>query len=189
MGDASTALAMKTNCTDNQMIRIRQAKRQDMPKLSELAIRTYVEAFGSGFSPRDLSAHLEKNLSVKSFAGILCNDTVMVAENEARMVGYLQFGDARIPEANPGKDKEVYRLYVLSEFQNAGIGKSLMTTVLSQFSPSTVDRVFLDVWENNPSAISFYRRFGFQPVGKRPFQVASGAITGYDLIMVRKMNE
>ena len=78
------------------MIRIRQANRADTSELSELAIRTYTDTFRTGFSPSDLSAHLDKNLSVTCFQVILANDIVMVAENETRMVGYVQFGDARI---------------------------------------------------------------------------------------------
>ena len=45
------------------------------------------------------------------------------------------------------------------------------------------DRILIDVWEDNAGAQRLYSRFGFGIVDRRPFQVASGAVTGYDLIM------
>lgn len=46
--------------------------------------------------------------------------------------------------------------------------------------------VYLDVWERNHAALSFYKRYGFEVIGARRFDVASGAATDPDLIMVRR---
>lgn len=123
---------------------------------------------------------------MSSFEVILSQDKVLLAEDEHQIVGYIQYGDARIPEARPSGDKEIYRLYVLSGFQNKRISSSLMEIALSELSGA--ERIFLDVWEKNSGAIRFYRRYGFETIGKRPFQTASGIKTGFDLVMVRTSN-
>ncbi len=46
--------------------------------------------------------------------------------------------------------------------------------------------VYLDVWEHNPGAQRFYRRYGFEVITTRRFEVASGAPTSLDLVMVRR---
>jgi len=45
--------------------------------------------------------------------------------------------------------------------------------------------IYLDVWEHNHGAQRFYRRYGFEVVGARSFEVESGAPTSLDLVMVR----
>jgi ribosomal protein S18 acetylase RimI-like enzyme len=96
----------------------------------------------------------------------------------------VQFGLENDGEDELEKDWELKRLYVQQENQNNGIGSRLMDLALNQMKEYQVKRVFLDVWEQNPRAILFYQRFGFEVVGKRKFEVASGAETSADLIMV-----
>jgi ribosomal protein S18 acetylase RimI-like enzyme len=48
--------------------------------------------------------------------------------------------------------------------------------------------IYLDVWERNHEALRFYRRYGFDVVGAHRFEVASGAPTDLDLIMVRRVS-
>jgi len=73
---------------------IREAITSDAQALSELAMETYTEAFGQSFSPSDLAAHLERNLSAKNFERILDEDTVLVTEVDDHLVGFVQFGGA-----------------------------------------------------------------------------------------------
>ena len=43
----------------------------------------------------------------------------------------------------------------------------------------------MDVWEHNHGAQRFYSRYGFEVVGSRRFEVASGVQMDLDLVMVR----
>lgn len=161
------------------MITFRQAEPTDAAALSGLAVETYVAAFGHSFEPSNLAAHLANNLSVACLDVILRRDVVLVAEEKERLVGYLQFGRDDAMGA-----WEIRRLYVHSKWQNGGIGRRLMEQALARPELRHADAIFLDVWEENAAAQRFYRRFGFRPVGKRAFRVASGEVTGHDLILV-----
>ena len=166
------------------MIRIRDAEFSDIKTLSLLAQKTYMEAFGHSFQPEDLKVHLSTHLSEESFRKTLQVDKVLVAVYGKKIIGFVQFGSENDGEDELKKDWELKRLYVQQENQNNGIGSRLMDLALNQMKEYQVKRVFLDVWEQNPRAILFYQRFGFEVVGKRKFEVASGAETSADLIMV-----
>jgi ribosomal protein S18 acetylase RimI-like enzyme len=171
-------------------MRIRSGRATDAPALAKLARETYSEAFGHSLTPDDLSAHLSKNLSAANFKRILARDTVLIAEEDEHMVGFVQFGDAAgYLEADSETDRAVNRLYVHADFRNRGIGRLLMDTALEHLRLEGAGRVFLDVWERNSDARRFYGRYGFRTVGKRAFGVASGAETSPDLVMMLRLGK
>lgn len=164
--------------------RIRRAIPGDAPALGAIAQKTYADAFGSSMLPGDLQAHLEKNLALENIRAFLRDDIVLVAESDGHLVGYAQFG-IYVPGAPPENACELRRLYVLSEFQNRGIGSHLLRAALAHPQMQNAREIYLDVWERNHGARRLYERFGFRVVGKREFAVASGAATDFDLLMVR----
>src|SRR5437762_9219529 len=108
---------------------IRNTQKSDIAALSELAIKTYSDAFGHTFSDSDLTAYLKQNLSPGRFARILDQDVVLLAEVGDRLIGYVQFGAANLSSAHK-EDQELRRLYVDAEFQNEGYGNALMEAAL-----------------------------------------------------------
>lgn len=173
------------------MVQIRNAGPSDANRLTALAQKTYVAAFGHSFTPSDLAAHLETELSVERMAAILHQDTVLVAEVDGQLVGFLQCGKNNVLHDGftvgfPVPEQEVRRLYVDAAFQNQGIGARLMAAALALPELQKAAAIVLDVWEHNPAAQRFYGRYGFVVVGAREFVVASGAETSRDLIMVRR---
>ncbi len=169
---------------------LRRAELSDADSLSALATRTYSEAFGHSLRASDLSAHLRNNLSPERVRKMIGEDTLLLAYEEHRLIGFVQLGDARIGDESTGPlriqpgDKEVRRLYVLAEFQNLGVGTRLMDAALADRRLISAN-VYLSVWEDNGGARRFYERYGFARVGEQAFQVESGEETGVDFIMVR----
>jgi diamine N-acetyltransferase len=166
---------------------IRPATTGDVPNLTNLAVTTYIAAFGHSFTPEDLAAHLAHNLAPANIARFISEDVVLVAEAGGRLVGFVQFGTAG-PEYAPENDydQELRRLYVLSEYQNLGAGTLLMQAALAHPLMQAAPAIYLDVWEHNQGARRFYERHGFEVIGTRQFEVESGAETSLDLIMVRR---
>jgi ribosomal protein S18 acetylase RimI-like enzyme len=168
-------------------VTLRIANNSDLAALSSLAVRTYIDAFGYSFTKEDLNAHLQNNLSQKNFELILKRDTILLAEVNEKVIGFIQFGITDdFYETNNICNWVIHRLYVLNEFQHQGIGGSLMQAALDQMKSEKAERIYLDVWEHNPGAVRFYQRYGFKVIRKRDFVVASGAPTNQDLIMVRE---
>ncbi len=63
--------------------------------------------------------------------------------------------------------KEVETFYVLSHFQNQGLGKRMMQALIGQGMPD----MWLTCWEHNTKAIVFYERLGFKPVSETFFEL------------------
>ena len=168
---------------------IRPAAPADSPALAALARRTYADAFGHSQSPSDLAAHLAGNLSDARVLAFLDEDTVLVAESDAGLVGYIQCGALRPDffdvEIAPG-DCELRRVFVLAAHQGRGIGAQLIDAALALPAMRAAPHVYLDVWDENRGAQKLYERYGFVAIGNRAFAVASGAETSFDVIMVRK---
>ncbi len=166
---------------------IRPARRSDIEALSRLATQTYADAFGHTFLGDDLAAHLDEHLSPPAFGEVFEDDVFLLAEAGQRLIGYVQFGTAPASSlVESGEDQELRRLYVLSEFQNRGVGKLLMDSALAHPRLGGAKKIFLDVWEHNEGAQRLYRGYGFETIGRREFKVESGAETTLDLVMVRK---
>jgi ribosomal protein S18 acetylase RimI-like enzyme len=167
---------------------IRAARQADVKRLAELARKTFADAFGHSFAASDLAAHLASELSDACFERYLDDDTILVAEQGDRLIGFIQFGRAKagMHESASPDDFVLRRVYVLDAFQGQGIGSRLIDLARSEPEMSGAPGIFLDVWEENVAAQSLYRRYGFETVGRRAFKVASGTTTGSDLIMVRR---
>jgi ribosomal protein S18 acetylase RimI-like enzyme len=163
---------------------IRPATPSDVAALSDLAKRTWSDAFGYSVSPDEEAAELEEKRSETYFAEALRESTILVAETDAVLTGYVQFGDVGIRgvEAGPG-DRELHRIYVETEMQGRGVGRSLMNAALQHPRLADASRIFLQVWERNEQAIGLYESLGFRTVGKTTFTIGSGEVAE-DLVMV-----
>jgi ribosomal protein S18 acetylase RimI-like enzyme len=64
-----------------------------------------------------------------------------------------------------------------------GVGAALMQACLEEAGRRGCETVWLDVWERNPRAIAFYRKWGFAEVGNQAFQL--GEDLQNDILMAR----
>ena len=154
-----------------------------MPALADLAKRTWSDAFGGGVSRDDETAELEEGRSERYFATALDEKTILVAEADRVLMGYVQFGDVGIPEveARPG-DQELQRLYIETALQGQGLGRVLMEAALRHPRLADARRIFLQVWDRNERAVGLYESFGFQRIGATTFTVGTEVME--DLVML-----
>lgn len=163
---------------------IRPATLSDVPALSELAKRTWSDAFGYSVSPEDEALELEERRSETYFTDALTERTILVAVRNNALEGYVEFGDVDIPkvEVRPG-DQELHRMYVETELQGQGLGRRLMNAALQHPRLADASRIFLQVWEQNEHARRLYEGLGFQTVGTTTFETGSREV-GEELVML-----
>lgn len=163
--------------------RIRPAQTNDLPALSALAKRTWADAFADGVCPDDTQAELEGGRSEAYFVQALREKTILVADENGGLVGYVEFGEVAIPEVDvrPG-DQSLNRLYVETALQGRGLGRTLLEAALHHPRLAHATRIFLTVWDENEGAVRLYERFGFQTVGTTRFTI--GAEEVEDLVML-----
>jgi GNAT superfamily N-acetyltransferase len=100
---------------------------------------------------------------------ILTEDCVnVVAEHEdgpgAGLVGHATL----VPDGDDGYELAIF---VLHEFQNAGIGTSLITGLLGAGQEEGIERVWLTVERWNNAAVALYRKVGFETSGTESFEL------------------
>jgi diamine N-acetyltransferase len=163
---------------------IRPGNAREAYALSELAKRTWAEAFGWSVAPAHVRAELERNRSASHFRDALAGGGILVAELTGHLVGYAQIGPADIPEVRDRPGGAIRRMYVDAPYQGRGIGSRLMAASLGRPELAGAPRVYVQVWEENAGAIRFYERFGFRTIGRTQFTIGDGAMLE-DLVMER----
>ena len=153
---------------------IRRATPADAQVLSQIAEKTFVEAFGHLYPPEDLQAFLRESYDADRQRVILETPgyAVWLLEHEGEVVGHAAAGPCGLP--NPGVqpgDGELKRLYLLRAFQNGGWGGRLFQTVMDWLLADGPRTLWIGVWENNLGAQRFYARHGFEKVGEHTFPV------------------
>lgn len=85
------------------------------------------------------------------------------------------------------KALEIERIYVLSEYHGKRIGQLLYEKAMQIAKQSNADYIWLGVWEENPRAISFYKKNGFVEFDKHIFKLGDDEQT--DIMMKLQLND
>ncbi|MBL1079972.1 GNAT family N-acetyltransferase [Nocardia sp. 2] len=104
--------------------------------------------------------------------------TLMVAEIDGYVIGFAVAG-ASLDEA-PVAERQVNALYVRSRWYGSGVAHDLMRAVLTEDADTS-----LWVFEENPRAQAFYRKFGFELDGQRRVEAFTPA---REVRMVRRVS-
>ena len=177
-------------CFDMTEIIIRQAVVEDSEMLTDLAYRTFWDAFHDHpkNAPQDLAAYMQTAFSQEQMERELAdeNSIFLIAEIDGELAGYskLIVGSTEdgITAENP---IELSRLYSHQKFLGKGVGQTLMDACLERAREFKHDVMWLGVWEFNPRAQRFYEKNGFYEVGKHTFQLGSDPQT--DLLMQKEL--
>jgi ribosomal protein S18 acetylase RimI-like enzyme len=163
---------------------LRLALPGDAPSLAILAERTFREAFGARNSPENMDLHCAQcfgpDIQLREIGerGLVTT----LADEAGRLVGFTQLRLMRpSPAVTARKPAELSRIYVTAEWQGRGVAHALMDRTLADATRGGCDRLWLGVWEHNPKAMAFYRKFGFEIVGTQAFML--GQERQRDLIM------
>ncbi len=166
---------------------IRLAVGSDAKELSELAERTFRDAFSALNSPENMDLHCATAYSPEVQAEEIANPDIhtAVAESHGRLVAFAQLHlRPDTPLCVPASPSvELHRIYVERAFHGGGLARDLMEHVLEASDNHGAAAIWLGVWEHNPRAIRFYQRFGFSEVGDHVFTV--GTDPQRDLVLVR----
>ena len=88
------------------------------------------------------------------------NQKVIVIKYNEDILGYCIFMVAAY-------EGEILRIATLENMRQSGIGRKLLSSVISEMRESGVNEVFLEVRAGNVAAIALYESIGFQKIGIR----------------------
>jgi GNAT superfamily N-acetyltransferase len=156
--------------------------------LAEEGARMFWDTFAPHNTVENMTAYIAAAFNPAKQAQELADraSKFLIAELDDRLAGYarLKFGPAPSPVAGH-RPVEIVRIYARQDLLGTGIGARLMGASLEEATRAGCDVVWLGVWERNPRAIGFYRKWGFREVGDHAFML--GDDLQRDLVMARSL--
>ena len=159
-----------------QNIFIIEAELQDIEKLQKIGRQTFFETFSESNSEENMQKYLDEGFSIEKLTTELTNTNAefYFAVRDAEVIGYLKlnFGDSQT-ELKDNKSLEIERIYVSKEFHGKSVGQLLYDKAIEVAKQKNANYVWLGVWEENPRAISFYKKNGFVEFDKHIFKLGN----------------
>jgi ribosomal protein S18 acetylase RimI-like enzyme len=169
-------------------IDIRPAVAADNHLLSELGRRTFSDSFAAENTPENMRTYLEASFSPQIQAAELADpdSLFLIAEVEGETAGYARLHTGTAPSfLNARQPIELARIYADRPWIGRSVGPALMAACLQEAARRGCDLVWLGVWQHNPRAIAFYRKWGFEIAGTQRFQLGDDLQT--DWVMRREV--
>ena len=171
------------------MYSIRIASPEDSWSLAELAERTFRETFTAMNTAENLNLHCRASYGEAMQMCEIVNPDLLtlVCEEDGKLIGFSQLRWGKAPSCVVAeRSGELQRLYVLNAWHGKGIAQDLMSACIVEMEKRHVDAIWQGVWEQNPRAITFYKKFGFVEVGDHVFPL--GADPQRDIVMARRVS-
>ena len=153
---------------------IRHATPADAEAFYLVSRDTFLETFGHLYKPEDLKSYLDATYApVHQLRELQTSDYIIsVAETDGKLVGFVMTGPCKLPVENPLQPaQELYRLYILRDYQGNGLGKRLMDVAMAQMASRKPASTYLGVWQENTRAQRLYASYGFKICGEYLFPV------------------
>jgi ribosomal protein S18 acetylase RimI-like enzyme len=167
--------------------KIDQISKDSILQLQKISKQTFIETYSSANTNENMMRYVEEEFSLDKLEAEVedKNSKFYFAKLGSQVVGYLKvnIGDAQT-EKIKANTLEIQRIYVLKQYQVKGIGKSLYEQAIKIAKENKVDFVWLGVWEENPKAIRFYEKLGFEAFDKHVFKLGEDLQTD---IMMKKL--
>jgi ribosomal protein S18 acetylase RimI-like enzyme len=157
-----------------QHVELRTPTHDNLSALANLGRDTFVETFGHLYTAENLNDFLVKVYSESSVAEELDRPDLhfQVIGQGDELVAYIKIGPVHVPADNHASDAmEIWQIYVRKEFIGDGFGSLLMDWAEEQFVSRGTSEVYVSVFSENPRAIRFYERYGFEKVGEYGFEI------------------
>ncbi|CAL67045.1 GNAT family N-acetyltransferase [Christiangramia forsetii] len=170
-------------------IQIKEVTFKDIDQLQQIGKQTFTDTFGSQNSPAFMEEYLKKSFSRDKVSEEISdkNSEIYFAEIDKNIVGYLKVNfDQSQTELKDRNALEIERLYVIKKYLGKKIGQALYDKAINIARHKNLQYVWLGVWEENPRAIRFYEKNGFEKFDKHIFDLGGDKQT--DILMKKVLN-
>lgn len=169
-------------------MKIKKVTLNDLPDLQRIGKQTFCETFSETNSEENMQSYLATGFSVEKLTAELLDEhsEFYFATHDGQVIGYLKlnFGESQT-ELKDSKALEIERIYVAKDFHGKSVGQLLYDQALAVAKAKNAEYIWLGVWEENPRAISFYKKNGFVEFDKHIFRLGNDEQT--DIMMKLKV--
>lgn len=161
---------------------LRECASTDLDILVQISESTFSVAFKKDNNPEDFQAYIQEAFAPGKLAAELANKDCLFhfVYDDEMLVGYfkLNIGIAQTDVHDPNA-LEIERIYVLENHQGKTIGSWMLQQIIEKAKALDKNYIWLGVWEQNPKAISFYHRHGFNKFDEHPYYIGSDKQTDW----------
>src|SRR5258706_9138624 len=154
----------------------RTATISDAETLSRFAAAMFPLGAPADTDPADLNAYIATALTPRRFASYLKDPdrSIFLVEIDSNIAGYVMLARDHAHEMITAEHPiELQKLYVDPVFHGRGVAAALMRAALVEIDDPRHDAAWLSVHSENPRAVAFYKKWGFEIVGTHRFLVGS----------------
>ena len=170
-------------------VAIRRATIEDAALLADLGARLFEQTFGAMNKPEDMQHYLAGAFAPDVQRAEIADPDrgiFLAFDSAGAAVGYaITRRGSRGAGIVSERPVEVQRIYVDRALHGRGLGDALMNACIDQARDWHGDLLWLGVWQENPRAIAFYKRSGFEVVGVQDFTL--GSDLQHDFVMARPL--
>ena len=150
--------------------------------IANLSRITFYDTYAQYNTKENMDQFIAEHFSMDALTSQIndSNNIFLIAYMDDIPVGYVKMREGKIPE-ELGEDKaiEIERIYALKNVIGQGVGKSLMLESIVTAKTKGKKVVWLGVWQQNSSALQFYKKFGFEEFGTHVFMLGEDPQTDF----------
>ena len=161
---------------------IKKCTLEDLNSLRQISIDTFFQTFSNSNTAENMKAYLENAYNEDKLGKELCNTdaSFFFLFADEKLAGYMKLNEAPSQtDINDSNSLEIERIYILKDFQGAGLGRYMMEYAISSAKRLGKKYVWLGVWEKNDKALRFYKNYKFYRIGEHSFIVGDDPQTDY----------
>jgi ribosomal protein S18 acetylase RimI-like enzyme len=160
----------------------------DVNLLKELSILTFRESYSHNNDPVQFEIYISQAFTAEKLLTELqnTNSRFYLILNNSEVVGYLKLNFAAAQtDINDDDSIEIERIYLLKSHQRKGIGSLILDFVEKLAIAFNKSYIWLGVWDENLSAIAFYKAKNFLTFGQHTFTI--GNIDQIDILLKKQV--
>jgi len=175
--------------TDATNLTIQPISDDEAEALLAFAKKTFIDAFAQFNSRSNMEIYLAEKFTLAKIKSELATpgSSFFFARVHNEVAGYLKVNvESAQTESIDGRAMEIERIYVAHDYQGKGVAQALFDKALCLAKEYRADSVWLGVWEENPRAIRFYEKCGFEVFDTHSFRLGEELQT--DIMMRLSLN-
>lgn len=142
---------------------LKKASLTDIIDLQKICIDAYSLNFHHHWEEGGLTWYIDQEFSRERLTADVANSTIdyYFIQYKHSTVGFIKINNNAIIDIPKRRGAELEKIYVLPEYKGKGIGKSALQEIIQIITIQKKKALFLCVIDTNHSAISFYKKLGF----------------------------
>lgn len=157
-------------CAMNDLV-YTYAKLSDALRLSILFQTVYIQTYGDEGITFETTNYVTRRFSVAHIEKTIQKDPsqLIVAYKHNNPIGVAELYYDSICPIRQTAVCELDKLYVMQQFHGQDIGHGLLKAAEAEVRAKGHEQLFLQVYDQNPKAIAFYKRQGYVIIGEADF--------------------